>query len=99
MNTRCVPPGIHGGILNPIALKVSVYVPTLQLVLCYAKRGHVVQPGALKHIETRNAHAAAYAKGEFRQWCSRCHGSVNCGRLSPHVLRTIKPEGQSIYLF
>ena len=62
---RCVPPDTHGGILNPITWEISVYIPTLQVVLCHAKRGHLVQPGALKHIETRNVYAAAYARGEF----------------------------------
>ena len=66
---------------------------------CCVTPSHVVEPGAVKHIETRNVHAAAYANGEFRQWCSRCHGSVDCGGRSPRVLRTMKPEGQSISLF
>ena len=39
---RYAPPDIHGGILKPIAWKISEYVSTPHVVLCQAKRGHVV---------------------------------------------------------
>jgi len=42
LNKRCAPPDIHGGVQKPIAWEISEYVSTLHVVLCQAKRSHVV---------------------------------------------------------